>query len=325
VTDEKKFLYGPVPSRRLGLSLGIDIVPFKVCSLDCIYCQIGRTTEKIIERRDFGPIEPILTELKETLAEGLKADFITIAGSGEPTLNLRLGELIDGLKGITNIAIAILTNSTLFYRQDVRAECAKADVVMPSLDAGDEQTFQKICRPHGNISIEKVISGLCAFRKEFAGQIWLEVFLVEAMNTDAAQIAKIKDTIERMGPDKIQLNTAVRPTADPNIKRLDFEKLQAIAAQLGPRCEIVADFSPARNGKPHESKAEDTFGLHFATSHKTQTLLSMLKRRPCSLNDICSGLGISHNEALKYINDLQHRGIILSEKKGGSVFFKASS
>jgi len=322
VTEGKKYLYGPVPSRRLGLSLGVDIVPFKVCTLDCVYCQLGRTIEKTIERRDYGSIEPILAELRETVAEGLEADFITIAGSGEPTLNLRLGELIDGIKGITNIATAILTNGTLLYRKDVRAECAKADVVLPSLDAGDEQTFRRINRPHGDISIENVISGLCAFRDEFVGQIWLEVFFVEAINTDAEQIAKIEDAIKRIGPDKVQLNTAIRPTADPYIKKLNAEKLQAIAARLGPQCEVVADFSPDRNGTGLESKAGDTLRHHFAINHKTQALLSMLKRRPCSLNDICSGLGISRNEALKYISELQHKGVIHSEKKDGRVFFK---
>jgi len=310
VASEKKYFYGPVPSRRLGRSYGVDIVPFKVCTLDCVYCQLGKTTDRTIERKDYGPIEPILAELRETLAEGLEADFITIAGSGEPTLNLRLGELIDGIKKITDIPVAILTNGTLLYKKDVRADCAKADVVMPSLDAGDEQTFQKVNRPHNDISIENLISGLCAFREEFVGRIWLEVFFVEGLNTDAGQIAKIRDAIELIRPDKIQLNTAVRPTAEADIKRLDAEKLKAIAARLGPKCEVVADFSLSHHGKSFENKAED--------------VLSMLKRRPCSLNDICSGLGIGRNEALKYVTGLQHKGIIHSEKKDGRIFFKVN-
>ncbi len=229
MASEKKNFYGPVPSRRLGLSYGVDIVPFKVCTLDCVYCQLGKTTDRTIKRKDYGPIEPILAELREIVAEGLEADFITIAGSGEPTLNSRLGELIDGIKKITDIPVAILTNGTLLYKEDVRADCAKADVVMPSLDAGDEQTFQKVNRPHRDISIENLISGLCAFRDEFAGRIWLEVFFAEGLNTEAEQIAKIKAAIELIRPDKIQLNTAVRPTAEADIKKLDAEKLQAIA------------------------------------------------------------------------------------------------
>jgi wyosine [tRNA(Phe)-imidazoG37] synthetase (radical SAM superfamily) len=310
VAGEKNYFYGPVPSRRLGRSYGVDIVPFKVCTLDCIYCQLGKTTEKTTERRDYGPIEPILAELREIVAEGLKADFITIAGSGEPTLNLRLGELIDGIKKITDIPVAVLTNGTLLYKEDVRADCAKADVVMPSLDAGNEQTFQKVNRPHKDISIENLISGLCAFRDEFVGRIWLEVFFVEGLNTDAEQIAKIRNAIERIRPDKVQLNTAVRPTAEADIKRLDTEKLRAIAARLGPKCEVVADFSLSHHGRPPENKAED--------------VLSILKRRPCSLNDISSGLGIGRNEALKYITGLLHKGVIHSEEKDGRIFFKAN-
>jgi wyosine [tRNA(Phe)-imidazoG37] synthetase (radical SAM superfamily) len=310
VAGEKKYFYGPVPSRRLGRSYGVDIVPFKVCTLDCVYCQLGKTTEKTIERKDYGLIEPILAELRETLAEGLEADFITIAGSGEPTLNLRLGELIDGIKKITDTPVAVLTNGTLLYKEDVRADCAKADVVMPSLDAGDEQAFQRINRPHKDISIENLISGLCAFRDEFAGRIWLEVFFVEGLNTDAEQIVKIRDAIELIRPDKVQLNTAVRPTAEADIKRLDAERLRAIAARLGPKCEVVADFSMSHHGRSFENKAED--------------VLSILKRRPCSLNDICSGLGIGRNEALKYVTSLQQKGIICSEKKDGIIFFKVN-
>ena len=310
MAEGEKYLFGPVPSRRLGLSLGVDIVPFKVCSLDCIYCQLGRTSKKTIERRDYVPVEAVLAELRGKLAEGLPADFITISGSGEPTLNSRLGELIDGIKKITDIPVAILTNGTLLYRQDVRADCARADVVMPSLDAGDGQTFQKINRPHKDISIEKLISGLRTFKNEFVGQIWLEVFFAEGLNTDAEQIAKIKDAIEHIQPDKVQLNTAVRPTADAGIKRLDAEKLQSIALRLGDKAEVVADFSPGRCGKHIERGAED--------------VLSMLKRRPCSLNDICSGLGIHRNEALKYITHFQQQGVVDSSEKDGTTFFKAS-
>jgi len=314
-----------VPSRRLGLSCGIDIAPLKVCTLDCIYCQLGKTVQTTTERKDYIPIEPVLTELKEALAEGMEADYITIAGSGEPTLNSRLGELIDGIKKLTNIPIAILTNGTLLSRADVRADCSKADVVMPSLDAGDEQTFQKINRPDRVISIEKLISGLCALRKEFAGRIWLEVFFVEGVNTGIEQIARIKEAIELINPDKVHLNTAVRPTADPDIARLSAEKLQEIANRLGPNCEVVADFSPARSSILNESKAEDMTESLSVINRKAEALLSILKRRPCSLDDICSGLGINRNEAIKHISDLQHKGIIQSENKEGTVFFKTLS
>ena len=307
MAEGKKYLYGPVPSRRLGRSLGIDVVPFKLCTLDCVYCQLGKTTRKTLQRGDLVPVEEILAELKDRLAEGLEADFLTIGGSGEPTLHSRLGELIDGIKKITDIPVAILTNGTLLYKQDVRADCAKADVVLPSLDAGDEQAFQRINRPQSELTFEKLISGLCAFRDDFPGQIWLEVFLIDGFNTDNQQIAKIKDAIDRTRPDKVQLNTAVRPTADPGIKALAPEKLRAIAEALGQNCEVIADFSTVRHGGNFEAGTEDVF--------------SMLKRRPCSLSDICSALGISRNEALKYIALLQQQGSIDSKKKNGVIFF----
>ncbi|MHC4155862.1 MAG: radical SAM protein, partial [Planctomycetota bacterium] len=217
MAEPQKHLYGPVPSRRLGLSLGVDVVPLKACPLDCLYCQLGKTSHRSTERRQYVSAEQILTQLTSRLRQGLEADFITIGGSGEPTLNSNLGRIIDGIKHVTDIPVAILTNGVLFYRPEVRADCIKADVVLPSLDAGDEQTFRKIDRPHEALSLEKLIAGLSAFRDEFPGNIWVEVFLVEGLNTADEQIAQIQHAIGRIRPDKIQLNTAVRPTAESGI------------------------------------------------------------------------------------------------------------
>ena len=307
VPEVKKYLFGPVPSRRLGLSLGVDIVPFKVCTLDCVYCQLGKTTEKTIERRYSVPVEDVLSELKERLTCGLKADFITISGSGEPTLNIKLGEVIKGIKKITRIPVAILTNGTLFDDKKVRAECALADVVLPSLDAGNEQSFQRINRPCKGLSIEKLVSGLCSFRDEFSGQIWLEVFIIEGFNTNIEQIGLIRGLIERIRPDKVQLNMAVRPVAEKCIRSIEFEKLQTIAVQLGNRCEVIADYPYIPADKNVKGKAE--------------YVLSLLNRRPCCLDDICSGLGIHRNEALKHLSCLQRQGIIYTEEKGGKTFY----
>ena len=316
MSEERKYVFGPVPSRRLGLSLGVDIVegggekgvPSKVCTLDCVYCQLGRTGTKTIERKEYVSVEAVLGELKARFAEGVEADFVTISGSGEPTLNVRLGEIVDGIKRLTNIPVAILTNGTLLYMAEVRADCAKADVVLPSLDAGDDETFEKINRPHRDISIEKLISGLCAFRDEFAGQIWLEVFFVGGLNIGDEQIHKIRDAIGRIGPDKVQVNTAVRPTAERGVSRVESEKLRAIAAKLGERCEVVADFSAGRGGGDVDVSAEE--------------VLSMLKRRPCSLDDICTGLGIELKEAERYITHLQEEGVVYLVERDGIVFFR---
>ena len=336
MAEQVKYLYGPVASRRLGLSLGVDIVPFKVCTLDCVYCQLGGTTNKTTERADYVSAQTVVAELKQKLAHDLWADFITVGGSGEPTLNSHLGEIIDGIKKITDIPAAVLTNGTLLFRPDVRKDCAKADVVLPSLDAGDKQSFEEINCPHKDILIENLISGLCDFRNEFAGQIWLEVFLVEGLNTNARQIGLIKNIIERIRPDKVHLNTAVRPTAQVDIKKVGLEKMEAIATNLGGNCEVVTDFTPARYGERLSRHASDEVGPTAGSrtsssfdsppngdSDKLGTLLSMLKRRPCSLNDICSSLCVHRNEALKYVTALQQQEVVKSFEKDGIIFFKS--
>jgi wyosine [tRNA(Phe)-imidazoG37] synthetase (radical SAM superfamily) len=307
-TKTYKYLYGPVPSRRLGLSLGVDIVPLKLCTYDCVYCQLGRTTTKTVERGPYVPARAVLAELEEKLTQRSRIDFVTLGGSGEPTLNSQLGEVIEGAKRITNVPVALLTNGALFFREDIRADCRRADVVLPSLDAGDEQTFRKINRPHPDLSIKKVIDGLSAFRAEFAGRIWLEVFLVQGLNTEPEQIAKIKDAIEHIRPDKIQLNTAVRPTAEPDLQRTESDKLHTIAAILGPGAEVIAEPSLSHLEKHTVSKAQD--------------VLSMLKRRPCSLDDICQGLGIARSEALKYVDLLQRQGLIQTDQTERATYFK---
>ncbi len=302
-----RYIYGPVPSRRLGLSLGLDIVPAKICTLDCIYCQIGRTTEKSAVRADFLDVRLVLDELKRVLAEGVHADYITIGGSGEPTLNVRLGELIDGIRELTDIPVAVITNGTLLYRADVRAECAKADLVVPSLDAGQADVFETVNRPVADISIEKLVSGLAQFRQEFKGLIWLEVFLIKGVNTDPQEIARLKAHIDRIRPDKVQLNSAVRPAAEEGIEPIEAAELAAIGRQIGDVCEIVGAAPSAVSDRHVERTAGD--------------VLSMLKRRPCSVEDICTGLAMHHHEAVKHITALQARGEIASERRGDVTYY----
>ncbi len=305
--QQTSFTYGPVPSRRLGMSLGVDIVPPKICTLDCVYCQLGRTTKSSVTREDFVDIVAVLAEIKGKLDAGLKADYITLGGSGEPTLNSRVGDLIDGIHKLTDIPVAVLTNGTLFYRQDVRSECAKADMVAPSLDAGDKATFEVVNRPNRDITIEKLVSGLEQFRKEYTGQIWLEVFLIAGVNTDAEQVRLMKNLIERIRPDKVHLNTAVRPPAEPNVRAVPREVLDRIAQQIGGVCEVIGE-APAGLSERHETRAE-------------ADVVSVLKRRPCTIEDICTGLGITRHEAAKHVGHLQAAGIVHSEQRGEVTYF----
>jgi len=245
MSDKSQYLYGPVPSRRLGLSLGVDVIPFKTCTLDCIYCQLGKTTCKTLERKEYVPVGDVLAELKRLLDTGLQADYITIGGSGEPTLHSGLGRLIEGIKKITSIPVAILTNGTLFYLPEVRADCAAADVILPSLDAGDQQAFDTVNRPHEQITFDRLVDGLCALKNEYQGKIWLEVFCIDHFNTDSSQLAKIASAIKKIRPDKVHLNTAVRPTAEQGVEKIAPDKLQAIALQLAPTAKSLPTLPPA--------------------------------------------------------------------------------
>jgi wyosine [tRNA(Phe)-imidazoG37] synthetase (radical SAM superfamily) len=307
MADKKNYVFGPVPSRRLGLSLGIDIVPLKSCSLDCVYCQLGRSSDLTIERRSFVPIDAVVSQIQHKIEKGPRPDYLTISGSGEPTLNVELGSLIGKIRNFTEIPVAIITNGTLMYIPEVRSDCAKANVVLPSLDAGDEETFAKINRPHKGIHFDAVVSGLVNFRKEYAGQVWLEVFMIEDINTSDSSISNIRKQIALIRPDKVQLNTAVRPTTETGIRAISPDRMEELAKKIGFNAEVIADFAKATSRKLHASES---------------SIIEMLQRRPCSLNDICSGLGIPADEAIQLITNLTKQSRITSDDQNGTIFFK---
>jgi wyosine [tRNA(Phe)-imidazoG37] synthetase (radical SAM superfamily) len=309
MAQQYKYLYGPVPSRRLGRSLGIDIVPPKICTLDCVYCQIGRTTQKTLERAEYVPVGEVVREVKSRLTEGLEADYLTIGGSGEPTLNSGLGRLIDQIKGLTDIPVAVLTNGSLLYQEEVREACAKADVVLPSLDAPDDETFAKVNRPHEGLDFDRFVEGLVEFSRQYEGRIWLEVFFIGGVNTESRHVEGFAGLIRRIRPDKVHLNTAVRPTADAEVHKVAAEKLARIAEQLGPICEVIADF-PQETEIPGGSTTGDA-------------ILAMLRRRPCSQQDICRALTIAPNLAVKLLTELENEGQVGRTRQGGTVFFFA--
>jgi len=304
------YIFGPVPSRRLGLSLGVDLVPRKLCTLDCVYCQVGRTTDKRTERADFVPVADVLAELAETLPRVPRPDYITLSGSGEPTLNARLGEVIDGVRRLTDVPVAILTNGTLLGDPAVRRECAKADLVVPSLDAGDEETFQRVNRPAAGLTLEGLVEGLAALRREFAGQMWLEVFFVAGVNDGDEQVAKIARLIDRIGPDRVQLNTATRPTAEAGVGAVSPERLAEIARQLGPRAEVVAGFAAQRTTRESEIREDQ--------------VLAMIRRRPVTADDIAAGLGAHPNEVAKAVGHLLESGAVVRTERGRQTYFEAA-
>lgn len=307
MAEPTSLIFGPVPSRRLGYSLGIDLVPYKVCTLDCVYCQIDRTTEKTLVRKEYVSIQTILDQLKDRLDQGVQADVITLTGSGEPTLNSRLGDLIDGIRQMTATPIVVITNSTLFSDPQVRAECAKADIVLPSLDAVMAQAYESVNRPCPGLTPEQLIQGLVDFRAEFSGEIWLEIFLVEGLNTSAENLAGFTQAIERIAPDRVQLNTAVRPTAESGITRLTPERMLEIANTIGPKCEIIADFSKAQS---QSTEAIDQ-------SH----VLNLIDRHPSSMSDICACLGISTDRASDILTPLVQSQQVITTHKDAAIYY----
>jgi len=301
------YIFGPVPSRRLGRSLGVDLVPFKTCTYDCIYCQLGRTTDKTVERRQWVPLEDVLAELKDKLAT--KPDYITLSGSGEPTLYSRIGELIDRIRSMTDIPVAVLTNGSLLWRREVRRGLMGAHLVIPSLDAADAETFAAVNRPHESIDFDRMLEGLIAFREEYRGQYWLEVFLLAGMTAVEEQVRKIAECAARIKPDRVQLNTATRPTAEDYAVMVDGVKMSELASFFDPPAEVIADYH----------------GVHAQSDFVTgrDSVLEMIQRRPCSLDDIAAGLGMHRNEVVKYVEQLDSQGLLDKRSSGGTLYYAA--
>lgn len=290
-TRKYNYIFGPVPSRRLGHSLGIDIIPFKTCSYDCIYCQLGKTTNKTISLSEFIPINTILNELKQKLKENVKIDYITLSGSGEPTLYLKIGELISSIKNETDKPIALITNSSLLWNKSLQENLKNIDLIIPSLDAGDKDIFEQINRPHEKLSFEKVVNGIIDFSNYFQNKIWLEIFLLEGINTINKRIEKIALYAEKIRTDKIQLNTVTRPPLEPYVKEVSMHKINDIKKYFKGNVEVISKFK-----KINEEQYCNV---------SMNEILNLIKRRPCSLEDICNGLNISKIETIKYLELLK--------------------
>lgn len=301
-------IYGPVPSRRLGYSLGVDILPFKTCSLDCIYCQLGTTKYKIVRRKKFFVCKTILDQIKEVIDSGQHIDYITFSGSGEPTLNTAIGNLIRKIKKSTPIPVAVLTNGTLLFRKSVRDALSLADLVVPSLDAVTQKIFDRINRPHPSLKIEKIIDGLMKFRQKFNGKIWLEILLVKGVNDSPVHIQKLKKVIAEINPDRIHLNTVVRPPADKSACPLSPQELERIRSIFGKKAEVVAEFKKTRHMP----------GFHDIK----EAILSMVARRPVTLSDMSKSLGKHKNELIKYCDFLLKEGKIKLIIHEGKKFYE---
>ena len=300
-------LFGPVPSRRLGRSLGVDLIPPKTCPYDCIYCEVGPTTCQTRERFSF-QTENIIEELADYLnAPGVRPDVITLAGSGEPTLNLGLGRIIGEIKAMSHIPVAVLTNGALLYDPEVRRELAAADLVLPSLDAGRAETYAAINRPLPELSFKSLIEGLTAFRREYRGQIWLEIMLLKGLNDTEAELTLLRRGLEKIAPDKIQLNTAVRPVVEVAARPLNQAEMEAAAATLGGPVEVIASFSRADiAGSPRQD----------------DDLVEMLSRRPMTAPDLAQALGLPLMQVEAQLKRLTASGRISHNRYRDDEFYR---
>jgi wyosine [tRNA(Phe)-imidazoG37] synthetase (radical SAM superfamily) len=300
-------LFGPVPSRRLGRSLGVDLIPPKTCPYHCIYCEVGPTTCQTRERLSY-QTEAIIRELADYLKNpGVKPDVITLAGSGEPTLNLGLGHIIREIKDMSQIPVAVLTNGALLYLPEVRRELAGADMVLPSLDAAREETYRAINRPLAELSLESLLQGLKAFRREYRGQLWLEVSLLKGLNDTEAELALLRRALQQIAPDKIQLNTAVRPVVEAAARPLDQAEMEAAGVFLGGPVEVIAAFDRADiAGSPRQD----------------DDLVEMLARRPMTAPDLSKALGLPLVQVVARLKRLQDSGRVSHNRHHNEEFYR---
>jgi wyosine [tRNA(Phe)-imidazoG37] synthetase (radical SAM superfamily) len=302
-------LYGPVPSRRLGRSLGIDLVPHKICTYDCIYCQIGDTTEKTLARKEYVPVREIIEEVERFLKEGAPSvDHLSLSGSGEPTLHSQIRSVTEGIKAITSIPVAVITNGSLLYEEEVRQDLLRADIVLPSLDAVSSDVFMRINRPRPGFSVEKVIEGLVEFRKVYKGQIWLEILFCKGINDGKEELLRMKKVVDRIQPDLIHLNTVVRPPSEKWAVPLGQKEMEEIRTFFGKSASIISEF--------------DRHPPMVSEMNIKEEILKILKRRPLSLSDLSKGMGISKNELDRFIKPLMKEGKIQSRLFGDSVYYE---
>ncbi|PKL49247.1 MAG: radical SAM protein [Candidatus Riflebacteria bacterium HGW-Riflebacteria-2] len=308
MTRSYKHLFGPVPSRRFGRSLGIDLTPFKICSYDCVFCQLGRTTRLTLARENFVDLDETLSEIEHWLKNDGKADQITLAGSGEPTLHAGFGEVISFVKARTRIPVAVLTNGSMLYLPEVRKAAAQADIVKISLSAWDQESLEKINRPAPGYRFEQLIEGEKQFRNEFSGKLWIEVFMLDGINSTPAEVAKIAAFVRQIRPDRVQLNTCVRPPAEESARAVPEKSLRELATVFEPAAEIIAEYRAADGG---EVKVNE------------QAILEMLQRRPCTADQIAEVFGMHLNEVSKYLGMLTRSDLVTATHRNNDVYYFA--
>jgi wyosine [tRNA(Phe)-imidazoG37] synthetase (radical SAM superfamily) len=305
-----RYIYGPVPSRRLGRSLGVDPIPSKTCNYQCIYCQLGKTTNFTNTRSNFIPKYDIQQEIKAAIRQNEgNFDYITFVGSGEPTLYKDLKELIETVKRESKKPICVITNGSLLYNDDVKQALNLVNVVLPSLDAWDQKSFRKIHRPHPTLNYNKILNGLIKFRNEFNGKFWIEIMLMKNINDSEEQLIKIKEKIDLINPDRVDINVPIRPPTEDWVKIPDksvFSTLNSIFGSYYPiNFPEIGNFT--------------TYSLDFE-----KELLNIIERHPLRQNQIFKIFSKNFKKTLllKKLKKLQKQKIIQKKTYGNVIFWK---
>ncbi|MBI9075578.1 MAG: radical SAM protein [Desulfatibacillum sp.] len=305
-----KHVFGPVPSRRLGISLGVDLVPPKTCSLDCIYCECGSTTHLTVKRKEYVPTEEVIEEIRLCLDQDPVLDYVTFSGSGEPTLHSGLGRIAAFIKdNYPKYNLALLTNGTLFSQEDVRRDAGQTDLVIASMDAGTPTVFSKINRPHPSLNVPDMIRGLEIFRDDFKGQLWIEVFLAAKVNDSRDELTMIQEAIARIKPDKVQINTLDRPGTEDWVQASPPISLKR-AREILEGAEVVAKAVAA------SPEAGDL-------RHKEDQILATIRRRPCTVPDLVRALGMHESQVRKHLAGLEQAGTVISQRQARGLFYRA--
>ncbi|NPA95471.1 MAG: radical SAM protein [Thermodesulfobacteria bacterium] len=305
-----KYIFGPVPSRRLGFSLGVDLLPPKTCNMDCVYCELGRTKEKSLSAPSSPPWQDVFNEIQEYVSQGRGFDCLTLTASGEPTLYEDLYPLIYNIKKFIEKPVTVLTNSSTADQEQVRKALCMADLVLPSLDAATQQTFRKINRPHPALDIMKIIQGLATLRREMKGKMWLEILFVRGINDTEEELKALKEAVSTINPHKIQLNTVVRPPAESWASPISSKKMAEIKAFFGEKAEIVIDF---------EAQMRKGVGLILESE-----IVDTLKRRPLTPQDL-EGLFGEYKDTNKVLNRLLHQGVVKKKQIHNRTFYVAET
>ncbi len=304
-------LFGPVPSRRLGLSLGIDLTPRKVCTYDCLYCEVCPTTRKSVRRGSWVRPREVLGEVRGWLRAGNRCDVITISGSGEPTLNRGLGAVIRGLKRMTDIPVAVITNGSLLYRPDVQRDLAQADWLLPTVIDPDPAVFARLHRPHGALRHARVLEGLLGLRRWFKGRVRLEVMLVRGINDGPAALRALAGLAGAMRPDHVDVNTVVRPPAYPQARAVTKATLEKFARLAGAAAKSIAGPSGRAAFRAPRDRGWE------------QALVRALERRPMTADDAARAFGVSPARARALLAALAREGRLQRGRQGGKSYYHA--